>query len=381
MNGTLAVLRANLRRFVNDRSNLFFVVALPLMIVFALGTAIGGGGSGSRVGIYDPAPTPASTAVRERVAHLDGVKIISYSSLGALRDDVARRGLDAGWSVAADHGHTRISWFNGPVGNDVKLRGVVEATVAELGMDSIAIQRIATDSGVTPQVAATQFNAMRTALGASEVKRSTVGMARQDLPEIITATIAGGELTLFIFLTAVAGSQYLLTSRKLGVTRRSLAGPIPVRAIIAGEGLSRLLVCLLQSVIIIGGSTLLFGVNWQAPGLVALLALVMSLVGTGAAMLVGTLFDSEQLVSGVGIFASLVLAALGGSMGPLHFFPKTLRTVAFAITPHAWMNDALWKIQVDRGGFADIWVSVVVLGGLGLALLGIATLVMSRRLR
>ena len=41
-------------------------------------------------------------------------------------------------------------------------------------------------------------------------------------------------------------------------------------------------------------------------------------------------------------------------------------TIAF-ITPHAWMNDALWRILVDGAGLADVWQALLVLTAAGLA--------------
>jgi len=42
-------------------------------------------------------------------------------------------------------------------------------------------------------------------------------------------------LTLFIFLSTVAGASYLLTSRQIGVTRRTMAAPVTASALIAGD--------------------------------------------------------------------------------------------------------------------------------------------------
>ncbi len=97
-------------------------------------------------------------------------------------------------------------------------------------------------------------------------------------------------------------------------------------------------------------------------------------------MLLGTLGRTEQQVSAIGLMLSLVLAALGGSMQPLEFFPDTLRRVAF-ITPHAWMNDALWKILVEGAGLGQVWTSLLVLTLAGLALLGLASAALAKSLR
>ena len=97
-------------------------------------------------------------------------------------------------------------------------------------------------------------------------------------------------------------------------------------------------------------------------------------------MLLGTLARTDQQVSAVGLLLGLVLGALGGSMQPLQFFPDALRRIAF-VTPHAWMNDALWRILVDGEGFAQIWPSVAVLAGAGIVLLAAASTALARSLR
>jgi ABC-2 type transport system permease protein len=52
------------------------------------------------------------------------------------------------------------------------------------------------------------------------------------------------------------------------------------------------------------------------------------LVGTGVAMLVGTLCSAEQQAQPIAFLLGLGLAALGGSMAPLEVFPPTARTIA-----------------------------------------------------
>ena len=236
------------------------------------------------------------------------------------------------------------------------------------------------DSGASASKVDTAVRQASAVVPAVGVKVSSVDTAADD-PNAIRAVLAGGELTLFVFLTSLTGAAYLLTTRQLGVTRRMRAAPVTVTEMIVGEGLSRYLVALLQGAIVFFGSSLMFGVNWRSPVAVSVLVLAMAAVGSGAAMLLGSLGRSEQQLGALALFVSLLLAALGGSMQPLHFFPDGLRRVAFALTPHTWMNDALWGIIVDGKGLADVWRSVVVLGGVAVVFLGAAVAVMRRQLR
>ena len=76
--------------------------------------------------------------------------------------------------------------------------------------------------------------------------------------------------------------------------------------------------------------------------------LSFALVSTGAAILLGSLFSSEQQAGPVALLLGLGLAALGGSMVPLEVFGPAARAIAH-LTPHAWANEAFTKL-VKHGG-------------------------------
>jgi hypothetical protein len=61
-----------------------------------------------------------------------------------------------------------------------------------------------------------------------------------------------------------------------------------------GEMLGRFGVALVQALLILVGSLLLFGVDWSDPAGAALIAVAFSLVGAGAGMLLGTVLGNEQ---------------------------------------------------------------------------------------
>ncbi|MDH3301329.1 MAG: ABC transporter permease [Acidimicrobiia bacterium] len=375
----VAIVKANMIRLRNERSNLFFLVVLPLMIVFALGLAIGGEASSNLVGVVDPAPTEAGQAVLDAVEDIDNVTVRRYESAQELRDEIARRAVDVGWvAEPGQNGAVTLRWY-ATAGEGFRLREIVENTARTMNVERQVVQLVTEDAGVDEATAETALAEAAAFVEPTKVDRTTTGDPEND-PANIRAVLAAGQLTLFIFLSSLVGASYLLSTRLLGVTRRTRAGPVPVSAIIAGEGLSRFLVALLQAGIVFFGSWFLFGVDWKAPWAVLALSVGMALVGSGGAMLLGTLARTDQQVSAIGLLLGLVLAALGGSMQPLQFFPDALRRVAF-VTPHAWMNDALWRILVDGEGFAQIWPSVAVLAAAGTVLLGVASLAMARSLR
>jgi ABC-2 type transport system permease protein len=121
---------------------------------------------------------------------------------------------------------------------------------------------------------------------------------------------------------------------------------------------------------------LFFGVTWGNPLGTAAVILSFCLVGTGAAVLVGSLCQTEEQARPVAFLLGLGLAALGGSMAPLEVFPATARAIAH-VTPHAWANDAFSKLLKHGGDLISVLPQIGVL--LGFAVL--ATTVAVWRLR
>ncbi len=182
------------------------------------------------------------------------------------------------------------------------------------------------------------------------------------------------QLLLFVFLTSLAASAALIQTRRLGVARRMVATPTPVRTILIGEGLGRFAVALLQGVFIMVGTLVFFNVDWGNPiGAVAILV-AFSLVGSGAAMLMGALFQNDQQAGGLGVLFGLGLAALGGCMIPLvifEFFSPALFRIAH-VTPHAWGLEAFDALVIEKGTVVDTLPYLGILLGYAAVFYGLA---------
>ena len=55
---------------------------------------------------------------------------------------------------------------------------------------------------------------------------------------------ASTELVLFIFFTSLTASAFVIETRRLGIARRILSTPTPIRTIVAGQLLGRLAIAL-----------------------------------------------------------------------------------------------------------------------------------------
>ncbi len=171
----------------------------------------------------------------------------------------------------------------------------------------------------------------------------------------------------------------LIETRRLGVSQRMLASPTPVRTILLGETLGRYAIALVQGVLIVVGTVLLFQVNWGNPLTTGLVIVLFALAATGAAMVMGSILRNASQAGAMGVFLGLVLAAIGGCMVPLEVFPPTIARIAH-LTPHAWAIQALDASIATDATPAAVASDLAVLAAYALALLAVATVLLRRTL-
>lgn len=368
----IAIAATDLRRLVRWRANIFFLFVLPMLIILLLGAAFGGSQT-ARIGVLDRDRAPLARQFTSALAARPSTQLVDYQSVNALQKAVARGDVDAGLLI--------------PAGYDSRLRQGSTATLGFFARPSSIAQQlrpttqsVAADQSVV--IAAAQVLQRRDKLSFAAARdRARAAAARTPkLSVAVTASDGGAykpasgrfqhgastELVLFIFLTSMTGAAFVIETRRLGVARRILSTPTSTRAIVIGQLLGRLGVALVQALVIVVGSMLFFGVTWGDPFGTAVLILSFCLVGTGVAMLVGTLCTTEQQAQPIAFLLGLGLAALGGSMAPLEVFPPTARTIAH-VTPHAWANDAFSKLLDHGAGLTTILPQVGVLLAFALA--------------
>jgi ABC-2 type transport system permease protein len=248
----------------------------------------------------------------------------------------------------------------------------VQSVTAQLGRTIAAAQVLQRRQGLGFTAALARAQAVSAATPSVGVVLTDPGGGRYTATSGRFQSGASTQLLLFIFLTSITASAFMIETRRLGIARRILATPTSAGTIVAGQLLGRLAVALLQALIIILGSALFFGVSWGNPLGTAAVVLAFCLVGTGAAVLVGSLCSSEQQAQPIAYLLGLGLAALGGSMAPLEVFPSTARSIAH-VTPHAWANDAFSKLLKHGGDIVTVLPQIGVLLAFGAVTIALAT--------
>jgi ABC-2 type transport system permease protein len=371
----------NTIRFLRERSNIFFVFLLPLMIILLLGLAFGGGFD-AKVGVYvEGEEGPLATDFVERLDALDDIAVVPFDGEGELLDAVQRARVDGavtipeGYDEALRSGEiVDVAFVSRPDQGALLLRESVRGVVADAARP-VKAARFAEMKGAAsfdealPVAAEEAASADRVTVVGREAGTSLF----EGFENLGTFDLgASQELILFMFLTSLAASAALIQTRQLGVARRMLSTPTSVATIVGGETAGRFGIALTQGIYIMVGTLLIFRVDWGDPFGAVAIVVVFALVGTGAAMLMGALFGNDQQAGGLGVLLGLGLAALGGCMAPIEIFPDTMATIAKA-TPHAWAVDAFAELVRRDGTIMDILPQLGVLAAFAAGFLVLAT--------
>jgi ABC-2 type transport system permease protein len=381
MRAVLAIAAVELRRFLKDRSNLFFAFLFPLLLIVLIGSQFGGDAPTARVSIAGP-----DGALRAAVAQelrSDGVEV-SYADADDVRAQLARSRVDVGIFLTAhdisafDAGSdTTVEVVTGPqAGGQVALQRV--RTAIQRVMNERAQVAALVAAGVPREDAQQALGAALTSARAPDLRVSDLSEEEQEFSGLGQFDQgAASQTLLFVFLMSLTGSASLIQARREGVLRRALAAPVSARQAVLGQALGRFAIAFTQGTYIMVGTWLLFDVDWGSWPLALTVLGFFAAVASAVAMVVGSVMDNDRAAAGVGAGAGLVLAALGGCMTPLEFFPDGLRTVAH-VTPHAWAYEAFAEVQRHNGTLQDIAPQLAVLAGMAVLLLALGAWLLKR---
>lgn len=373
---TLAIVSANLRRLSRNPRNVIVNAISPLLMIFLLGSAFGTSAT-THVDVLAPHTWYTAQLLRA-IGHQQGLTVRRVESEREMRSAVEYGDAEAGVVVPADYDHIlrsgqyiNVRYYAQRGINGQQISQIVQSGIAEESNEVVAARLLKRERGMTFDAAFAHALAFAPKLPMVVVH--TVEPSGRRFPKTLThfTVEAGNELLLFVFLTSLTSAAVLVETRRLGVARRMIASPTPVRSVIFGEALGPLVVACIQALLIVSLSWLLFGVEWGNGPAVVAVTIAFCLVAAGFAMVLGSVLETEQQALAAAILFGLSFAALGGSMVPLLFFTPLMNDIAH-ITPHAWGNEALLTLQRNGGDLLNVLPQIGALVGFALLTFSLA---------
>lgn len=385
MRAAAALAGAELKRVTRDRTFLFFMVLLPILIILLIGITISSNEQ-IRVGVVNQTPSALSTSLARDLADDPALTVETLDSRTAAAEALRRSEVSA--AVVIPAGLEASLRAGETVRVPVLVPGTAESSQAALaaiqavvGRHAAAVQAatFTTDRGLRSfDQNLSAARRLQEANQAVPLRTDVVDSASNYLPLGFSYS-APTMLVLFVFVNALAGGAAMIQTRQYGILSRALAAPTRPRDLVGGEALAYLGLTVGQAVLIVGIGALLFGVNWGNPLAAAALILVWALVGTGAGMLSGTLFRTPEQAGAIGPAVGIAFGMLGGCMWPLEVVPASMRALGHA-TPHAWAVDAWVELLSRGGGLSDIAGYLGILALYAVVLLALASLRLRRSL-
>lgn len=196
------------------------------------------------------------------------------------------------------------------------------------------------------------------------------GSAEADNPvDRMLGLIMAGMMVFYVFFTGAATSQSILKEDEEGTLPRLFTTPTPQSTILAGKYISVFAALIIQTLVLVLASILVFGLDWGEPVVVVLVVLGMVVLGSSFGIFLNSLLrDTQQ----AGIIYGAVLNVVGW-IGISRMFVATVPgTEQFAqvadtvslLSPHGWAMRG-WQEAMAGAGLSEVLLTVVVMLGLG----------------
>lgn len=197
--------------------------------------------------------------------------------------------------------------------------------------------------------------------------------ARQEIPSGFAQTVPGILVMFTLLILLTSGATMLVLERKHGLLRRLASAPISRAEVVSGKWGGRMLLAVVQVAAAFAVGTFLFNMDW-GPDFAMIVVVLMVWAGfcASAGMLLGTLANTEQQASGLGVLFANGLAALGGCWWPIEVTPAWMQTLQ-NFTPTGWAMDALHKLISFQSGPASVLPQLAILLVATVILAAIAT--------
>jgi ABC-2 type transport system permease protein len=381
LRAALLVAATDLRRRFRNRSFLIQAFVGPVALAGIISLAFGSGSEfEATIGVVDADGSPLANGFVTGVAQADtgDLKFTQVES-----PDTARAQVDDGTlgaAVVVPRGYAASLQTDAP--SDVEVITASDRAVSAEVARSVAAE-LAARANAARLAAATAV-----AMGAPAPGPEALGGI--DLPVQVDMQGSGGDVSpatyfgpsmglFFLFLSLGVVARDLLAEKRVGLLDRLRAGPVRDAAILAGKGLSVVVVGTTSLLVIWAVTALALGADWGDPVGVVLLIAASALAVAGLAGLVASLARTEQSAETLATVVAFVFAMVGGSFIPLGDLPEGLRRLSL-LTPNGWAMRGFAELSAGGGDVADIVPHLLVLLAWALGAGLVAARLLPRRL-
>lgn len=359
------------RHILREKRTLVMIFAIPLALVMLFGYVISTDIDYTPVAVLDSSHgDPLARRLVQKLAAADQFRIV---------DEIRRESdIDAAFKKGIVK---MVVVIPAEFGSDARRYG---GTTVQLVTDASDLNIATTIIGYATGIVAelnTQHGILEAGSGAQPV-RTNVRMMYN--PELKSAYMfVPGVIALIVMIvSAMMTSVTLAREKETGTLRLLTVSPLKARTIVLGKVLPYFVLTAVNTAVIMLLGTLVFGMPcYGSLWGVALLCSLFILAAIGLGILISSLVKTQQTAltaSLLGLFLPTML--LSGFIFPLANMPMAMQWIC-KIVPATWFIEGIKGLMLKGQPVADLWLPLVILGGMAVVLVGLALWMFSRRER
>ncbi len=190
--------------------------------------------------------------------------------------------------------------------------------------------------------------------------------------------IMAGMVIFFAFFTGASTAETIIREDEEGTLARLFTTPTPRAVILGGKFTAVFVTLVVQVMVLMLVSALIFDIRWGEPATVALAALGLVVAAAGFGVFIMSFLKSTRQAGPVVGGVLTLTGMLGGLFTTgLQDLPAVYQTISL-LTPHGWVLRG-WKLALAGGGVGDVLLPVFVSLGMGIVFFVVGALVFRRR--
>jgi ABC-2 type transport system permease protein len=350
LSAALFIARHDLAFILRQKETLLWVFVMPIVFFYFIGTVTGGFGGGRSADRPDPiamqAPADGGVIVDELVRRLEEQNFDVIRAKTTEEFDAYSRRL----TIPAMSTHPTVTAAviaGSQLEATFERRGDALAANLDEFRVSRAVYAVVADLAVMKsqgqEVTAARFSDIAAAPRRLTLSVRSAGR-RLEAPAGFAQAVPGTMVMFTMIILLTSGAVMLVVEREHGLLRRLASAPISRGAIVLGKWSARMVLGLVQLGFAMAIGTVLFRIDWggNVP-MVALVLVAWAALNASLALLLGNITRTQAQTTGVGVLASMMLAALGGCWWPIEITPPWMQAVA-TVLPTGWTMDAMHKL-------------------------------------
>ncbi|WP_274957751.1 ABC transporter permease [Millionella massiliensis] len=352
------------RHILRERRTLVMLFAIPLALVLLFGYVISTDIDHTPIAVLDSSHgDPLARRLVQKLTAADQFRVV---------DDVRR---EADIDAAFKKGIVKMVVVIPPdFGSDARrLGGATVQLVTDASDLNIATTIIGYASGIVADLNAEINTADGLSAADAAPLRTNVRMMYN--PELKSAYmfVPGVIAMIVMIVAAMMTSVTLAREKETGTLRLLTVSPLKARTIVLSKVLPYFVLTAINTTLIMLLGTLVFGMPCYGSiwGVILLCALFI-LAAIGLGILISSLVKTQQSAltsSFLGLLLPTML--LSGFIFPLVNMPVALQWVC-QVVPATWFIEGIKGVMLKGQPLVDLWLPLVVLGGMTLVLIGLA---------